>query len=36
VYSELMGVFTIYFLLKEKRFVLGGGDGGDERTETLL
>ena len=36
VYSELMGLFTIYFLLKEKRFVLGGGDDGSERTETLL
>ena len=34
LYSELMGVFTIYFLLKEKRFVLGGAD--DEENECLV
>ncbi len=32
LYSELMGVFTIYFLLKEKRFVLECS----EQNESLL
>ena len=35
LYSELTGVFTIFMLLKEKKFVLGGV-GEDEESERLV
>jgi hypothetical protein len=35
LYSELMGVFTIYLLLKEKKFVLEGEEMEEEK-ELLL
>ena len=35
VYSELMGLFTIYFLLKEKRFVLESSDKNESLLESL-
>ncbi len=35
VYSELMGLFTIYFLLKEKRFVLESSDKNELLLESL-
>ena len=40
LYSELMGVFTIYLLLKEKKFVLGGEEVEEEKelliTESMV
>jgi hypothetical protein len=36
IYTEFTGLFTVYFLLSEKEFVLGGGEAGESASDALM